>query len=219
MSESTKADLIEILGVNENKVDVVYHGVTKLPGVSENPERVANGWPFLLYVGQRGGYKNFYALASAYARVDGMRDEMKLVCFGGGKWTSEEKRYFVNLGLDDSSVFQLGGTDQTLAQLYRDAIALVYPSLYEGFGLPLLEAMSQGCPVLCSDTPALREIADRAALYFDPESEDDLRSQLSVIASSESLRASLCGAGKRRSSEFSWEKCVNETCEVYASLL
>jgi glycosyltransferase involved in cell wall biosynthesis len=106
-----------------------------------------------------------------------------------------------------------------LADLYSFADVFVYPSLYEGFGIPPLEAMSCGCPVICSDRSSLPEVVGEAVRFFDPESIDSLTDALNQVVSDSSLRRALINKGHLRSAEFSWSKCADETLKVYKRLM
>src|SRR5439155_12251123 len=132
--------------------------------------------PYLLFVGNRGTYKNFDLLARTYARSDRLQREFDIVCFGGQRESSHPAR-LEQLGIA-SRVQYFSGGDQVLANLYRHAFALVYPSKYEGFGIPPLEAMHYGCPVIASNAGSLPEVVADAGLMFDPNSEDDLLNKL-----------------------------------------
>jgi glycosyltransferase involved in cell wall biosynthesis len=110
-------------------------------------------------------------------------------------------------------------SDNDLAELYSKAIAFVFPSLYEGFGIPVLEAFASQCPAIISNTSSLPEIGGDAAVYFDPYSIDDMRNQIERVICSSSLQNEMNEKGKERIKLFSWEKCARETMEVYKSLI
>ena len=150
VSESTRKDLLALFDLPEDKVSVVYHGFDSLPSsitVAGNKNK-----PYLLYVGQRRGYKNFAGFLHAYASSSLLRNDFDVVCFGGDIFSSEETKLFEELRLSDGQLMQVSGSDSKLANFYREAALFVYPSLYEGFGIPPLEAMSLDCPVACSNS-------------------------------------------------------------------
>lgn len=218
VSENTRKDLLEIFGVRESKVSVVHHGCSV--AVADDSSSVRSiEQPYLLYVGARTGYKNFAALLAAYASSRFLRDSFKLVCFGGEELSEPEMRLMKKCGLADSSVVMMGGDDKLLANVYRYATALVYPSLYEGFGMPVLEAMACGCPVICSNTSSLPEVGQNAAAYFDPRDAESIRSVVERIVASEVELQGLTERGKRRAKQFSWDKCAAETAEVYRKVI
>jgi glycosyltransferase involved in cell wall biosynthesis len=215
ISESTKADLVERFDVAEEKAVVVYLGFDDL--AAQAPE-FAPGQapaPYLLYVGLRGGYKNFTGFLRAYAASPWLRDNFRVVCFGGGPPSAGEKQLGHELGLQPGQVEYESGGDKALAGFYRDAGAFVYPSIYEGFGIPPLEAMSMGCPVICSNTSSIPEVAGDAAAYFDPADIDSIRHALESTMTSPDLQRLLVARGRRRVEAFSWTECAARTRDVY----
>jgi glycosyltransferase involved in cell wall biosynthesis len=215
ISESTRRDLIDILHVPRDKTSVVHLGSEiRQPSAAV---RTTTGRPFLLYVGARGGYKNFLGLLSAYARSPLMRG-FDLVCFGGGPLKPSELRRISELKIPGDRVRQMGGNDGILASLYGAASVLVYPSLYEGFGIPPLEAMSIGCPVVCCNSSSLPEVVGSAAQFFDPSDPDGLLSAIETVLTSESRRTELVSLGRERSALFSWERMTRETLATYQKI-
>ncbi len=217
ISEHTRRDLIQLLGVAEAKTSVVHLGFS-LTSASE-PITVIGSRPYLLYVGARGGYKNFEGLLRAYSQSSAISRDYDLVAFGGGGLTPDEIRLIHELGLNDSKVRQVGGSDSVLAGLYRSAALFVYPSLYEGFGIPPLEAMSFNCPVACSSTSSIPEVVGDAARFFDPESPDSMIAAIESILTHDEIQSDLVARGQQRISQFSWEKCASQTQDVYRSIL
>lgn len=213
VSENTRNDLIRILGVPPEKTSVVYLGVTIV-----EPAEIKEEKPFILYVGARGGYKNFLSLLSAYSKSEKIHKNYNLICFGGGEFSADEMCEINNYGLF-SSVKQVSGIDSVLAGYYKRASLLVYPSIYEGFGIPPLEAMGYGCPVLCSNLSSIPEVVGDAARLFDPHSEGELYDGLVSLLNDDRERARLIRLGFERVREFTWEKCILETRKVYLSLL
>lgn len=217
VSENTRRDLVEILGVLPEKTSVIYHGFSRFkPQPSLGLKRQTRD--FLLFVGARGGYKNFNRLLRAYASSASLRAVVDIVCFGGGSFNKAEKRNFEALGII-SNIRHVTGDDSVLAGLYRDAHAFVYPSRYEGFGIPLLEAMSLGCPVLCSNASSMPEVVGAAAEMFDPDSEASIVAALEKVLLSEGVRRDLVARGYERVKLFSWEQCADATLAVYAKIL
>ena len=139
--------------------------------------------------------------------------------FWGGAFTKKEKELFRSLKIPENKIVQISGNDMLLSSLYSSAEAFIFPSLYEGFGLPLLEAMSADCPVICSNASSFPEVAGNAAEYFDPESEESLIDALENLLFDEVRKKSLIKAGLDRVKCFSWEKCATETEAVYTKLL
>ncbi|SDH63006.1 glycosyltransferase family 4 protein [Propionivibrio dicarboxylicus] len=219
ISESTRRDVIDFCGVPEEKTSVVYLGVDVDAFRPVEEECQYRPRPFLLYVGARGGYKNFDRLLRVYARSPRLHRELDLVCFGGGPLLANEHEMIAALGLSPDRVVQIGGTDAILATLYRQAEAFVYPSLYEGFGIPPLEAMAAHCPVVCSDGSSLPEVVGRAAETFDPLDDDAIQAAIEHVIESPERREELIAAGQSRHTCFSWSKCAEDTEAIYRALL
>jgi glycosyltransferase involved in cell wall biosynthesis len=220
ISESTRRDAIEILGLPPDKTSVIYLGfdLMKVDAASAEEEAFPTAEPFLLYVGNRGGYKNFLRLLEAYGTSTELRTEFKLVCFGGTAFLADELEAMQRLRLDNGQVIQLGGSDQLLSRLYERASAFIYPSLYEGFGIPPLEAMSHDCPVVCGKNSSIPEVVGDAGEYFDSEDVESIRVAIEGVAGSESRSKVLIENGRARLKSFSWDRCAAETLDVYKKL-
>jgi glycosyltransferase involved in cell wall biosynthesis len=217
ISENTKSDLVKLLGVPEKNISVVYLGysfLAKARKISSTEEK-----PNILYVGQRDGYKNFARLLRVYAQSAVLRDRFSLVCFGGGQFSSCERDLMKALGISLNSVIHFSGGDDVLAGLYGRAAVFVYPSLYEGFGIPLLEAMSFGCPIVCSNGGSLPEVVGDAAELFDPMDETGMRIAIERVVSSSERSQFLVDRGYERIKQFSWVKCAQDTFDVYNKVL
>jgi glycosyltransferase involved in cell wall biosynthesis len=202
ISETTRQDVLAAYAVEADRVQVAclaHSALFKRAAGQVNPLFPE---PFVLYVGSRTHYKNFDFLLSAYARW-AQRDAIYLVVVGG-RWTKAEERLLQQYGLMDRVRLLSGVGDAQLAVLYNTALAFVYPSLYEGFGIPLLEAMACGCPVVTSDIPASREVTDGCAFYFDPSSPESLHEALDKVMQSE-VAALMVAQAERRAEQFSWE--------------
>lgn len=219
ISESTRRDVVEYCGVPEEHTSVVYLGVDVAFLQAVTPTRQYHPRPFLLYVGARGGYKNFERLVRAFAGSERLRREFDLLCFGGGPLVALEHELVAASGLRPDQVTQMGGDDDILATLYQQAAAFVYPSLYEGFGIPPLEAMAVGCPVICSNSSSLPEVVGEAAETFDPLDEAAMLTAMGNVLDSPSRRNAMIEAGRARYPLFTWEKCARETEVIYRSLL
>jgi glycosyltransferase involved in cell wall biosynthesis len=217
ISHQTKQDLVTMLGVPESKVSVTWLGNALQDVVPASIGRDELR-PYLLYVGGRRWYKNFPTLLRAFAASDFLRSHYVIVCFGGGIFWDDELALINELQLQDHVLLR-GGTDELLAGYYTHASAHVAVSLYEGFGLTLVEAMSTGCPVLCSRRGSFPEIAGDAAAYFDPSDSEDVRRVLEATLCNSQALAVLRQEGVRRAQEFSWSRCVAETADVYHKVL
>lgn len=205
ISRKTAEDLQEIFGTPADRIDVVHLAtrIHEVGGAGWSPSR-----PFVLYVGQRRGYKNFQTLKLAWEREPRLHSAFDLVCFGGEAWQEGE------LPSKGNSVV-MGGSDALLADVYRQASAFVYPSLYEGFGLPLLEAMALGCPVVTTTEGSIPEVAAEGAVYFEGRSPDSLADALERLLSNDDARRDLVTKGRSRAEDFSWSRCAAETLESY----
>lgn len=220
ISEQTRSDVVEILNVNPDRTSVVHLGFSLTQGNAvKMTATAARNRPYLLYVGGRSGYKNFDAFIRAYASNDRIQSAFDVIAFGGGSFSAAELGLFSELGLRADCVRQLAGDDARLADLYRHAEVFVYPSLYEGFGIPPLEAMSFDCPVVCSNTSSIPEVVGDAALFFDPNDVSSMENALVEITASQELRNSLIARGRQRLNIFSWKKCAEETVDIYERVL
>jgi glycosyltransferase involved in cell wall biosynthesis len=218
ISDTTRSDLLEILKVDPKKVSVVHLASTFSESAAYPNERPRVLSPYLLFVGRRSQYKNFDRLLRAYAQSRHLRDNFKLVCFGGEASFDEENSEMRRLGVHRENVVRLTGDDRSLAAAYAGASLLVYPSLYEGFGIPVVEAMSLRCPVACSNTGSMPEIVGDAGEYFDPYSVESIAHAMEKIAGSPARAKELVDLGLKRVKRFSWQSCADQTRLAYASL-
>lgn len=214
ISESTQNDLIQILGVDPKKTSITY--LSHSLGSASNTPAVPLSRPYILFVGPRQGYKNFSLLLQAYADSADIRASFDLICVGGPNWSDSERLIISNL--KNGSIQRHHADDGQLANYYRQAALFAYPSKYEGFGIPPLEAMSVDCPVICSRGGSLAEVVGDAAEIFDPESLGDIQRALRSVLFSTSRREKLVSLGRERIKKFSWEKCAAETAQGYLSL-
>ncbi len=217
ISENTREDLIRLLGVKREKTSVIYLGFNLNYNSSLNLNDSKD--KFILYVGSRVGYKNFKNLAIAFAKNKEIKNRFKLIAFGGGAFSAKEKTFFKEIGLSQKNILQVSGDDQKLVNYYTKSSLFVYPSLYEGFGIPPLEAMSLKCPVACSDSSSISEIVSDAGLYFDPYSVDSISKTIESVLQNDILRKDLIIKGEKRIKDFSWDKCSLETYNLYKKII
>jgi glycosyltransferase involved in cell wall biosynthesis len=217
ISTHTKQDLMQLLGIKQEKISVVHLGFSLTEANKAEASLVKR--PYLLYVGGRAGYKNFDALLRAYAGQPALASDFDLVAFGGGAFDPKERALIRALGLSDSQVRQVGGGDSILSGLYQGAALFVYPSLYEGFGIPPLEAMSFDCPVVCSNNSSIPEVVGDAAVFFDPMSSNSITKAMESVIGNDSVRQMLIARGRERIKMFSWQRCAQQTLEVYGRLV
>ncbi len=221
ISQHTAEDLIRLFAVDPSKVVVIPLGFSRefgLAGGTQAGEEVTQR-PYLLYVGARPGHKNFGRLLAAYGASPALQARFDLLAFGGGALTTAERAAAAAAGVPAGQLRWVGGDDQALAEAYRQARLFVYPSSYEGFGIPPLEAMSCGCPVVCSNTSSIPEVVGGAGQYFDPDDTAALRAALEAVALDDGRHAELRASGLQRCQDFSWQRCAEATANVYRSLL
>ncbi|SHG87994.1 Glycosyltransferase involved in cell wall bisynthesis [Kaistia soli DSM 19436] len=210
VSSQTKSDLVELYGIEPAKIHVVHHGidlnhqhVTPLPV----PDR------YVLYVGSRREYKNFDNALRAFHTAARADPSLSLVCTPGGA-LSESQRAALDPDIAQRIHF-VSSTDSQLAYLYSKALMFLYPSLYEGFGIPILEAMINLCPVVLADASCFPEVAADAALYFDPNSHVEMAEAIQRVAADAGLRHSMVERGRTRVRDFSIEAMLEATSTVY----
>ena len=208
VSEATRADLLHFYGVPEAKIAVVPHGVDNaLFGL-----RRLQIEPFVLCVSTLHPHKNMERLIRAYARKK--RDYWLVIAGFRGFRAQAIEQLVDQLALGDHVRITGWIGRQELYRLYDRALAFIYPSTFEGFGMPVLEAMAAGVPLACSNIAPLREVAADAALYFDPLDEDALAAALDRIVSDEGLQTRLAQAGRERARNFTWQRSAQKTLEV-----
>jgi glycosyltransferase involved in cell wall biosynthesis len=219
VSESSRQDLLHFYDLDEAKTHVVHHGFSPLqeapPLQSNVPDSGPRMGPYLLYVGSRTEYKKFMLLLEAFAQ-SGLAKEYRLVAVGGGSPSVEEQSRISQLAATDRVSLIPKANDPALADLYRNAALFVYPSLYEGFGFPPLEAMSLGCPVLANRTSSLPEICGEAAFYFESQDPTELADALkATLADGDGLREKR-RLGYEQVRLYDWSTTARRTMEVYA---
>lgn len=216
VSHNTKKDVMEIFGVPGERISVVHHASDLRADMAGDAPDLRER-PYFLYVGHRYCYKNVPRLLGAFAALRSKWPDVELR-FTGAPFGEAEKRLILELGLQGAARVEGCVPDGRLAALYRNAVALVYPSLYEGFGIPLLEAMACECPVAASDTSSIPEVAGDAGLLFDPTDTEAMAHAMERLLEDRELRASMIARGRERAAGFTWEKSVAATVEVYRAL-
>lgn len=220
ISENTKTDLIRLLGIDEKKIRVIYIGFKGFD--PKNSISIVSltclDNPYILFVGQRTGYKNFDKLVKAFSSSEQLLQDFNLVCLGGGKFTKHEVEMFNTLNINDK-LYQIDAEDDMLQKCYQNASVFVYPSLYEGFGIPPLEAMSCKTPVCCSNTSSLPEVVGDAAMLFDPDDVESIKDAMIKVLYNPRLREELISKGEMQIQNFTWEKCAKETFQAYKTIL
>lgn len=216
ISENTKRDIIDILHIDESKIDVIYHGFQprKLSDV------VVPGLParYVLYVGERRTYKNFNVLLEAFTKLHDEMPDMYLVVTGR-PIAKTERTLFLKCGVDNNVLCYSDVSDEMLDCLYRNATMFVYPSLYEGFGIPILEAFAQHCPVILSNASCFPEIGGDACAYFNPLSADSLLDCMKRVLTDKDYSDNLVCLGTERLQKFDWQKTALQTEDTYRKVL
>ena len=202
----------EILGIPEEKINVVYHGCS-FPTTGTEP---VYSFPYILFVGERGLYKNFVPFVRSMELVMKKYKDLYVVCTGR-PFNQEEIAFLQENGVEDRFLHCMVKTDEELYSLYHHALGFVYPSEYEGFGIPILEAYQADCPVILNRASCFPEIAGDAALYFS--NEEELTAQIErLLFMSADDRNALLARQKDRLSRYSWEKSARQMAEIYQSL-
>ena len=233
VSQFTKADIVKQFKIAPEKIVVTYEGVANLAkgrdslfvAKLDSQETLAQyhiPHNFLLYVGNAYPHKNLETLVKVFSHLRAAHPELRLVLVGKADYFYERVRAAaraLNLwqagNINSPVIFPGYVPDAQLEILYAEARVYIFPSLYEGFGLPPLEAMAKGCPVVSSDRAALPEILGDAALYFDPESEADMAEKITQILNDNDLRTELINRGKLRAKKYNWWECASQTLAVY----
>lgn len=214
ISESTRRDLIDMYGLSDDRVSVVYHGATCDSGVITSigglPER------YILFVGDRNRYKNFSRLAEAFAAICSRYPELQLVCTGRS-FNKHETAQLDLLGIT-SRVKHFFVSDSQLRYLYAHADLFVFPSLFEGFGFPVLESFAAGCPIVLSNTSSLPEIAGDGGVYFDPTRVDEMSDAIVRVLDDRDLRQAMTRRGHEIVKQFTWQRTAALTADIYRVL-
>lgn len=216
ISEKTKEDLMRIYpSVPEERIRVIYLGNSMRAPANQ----ILKKFPakYILMVGNRDKYKNGNIVLKALKKAKKVIDDLQLVCAGGGPLTDVEIRLMEELGVKES-VIQMSLTDEELYYAYQGAECFIFPSLYEGFGIPILEAFYCKCPVILSNASCFPEIAQDSALYFDPNNEEELAEKICLLLQTPSLANKLIEKGNERLKMFSWENTVAETYKFYKEI-
>lgn len=217
ISSSAREDMQNLYGPLPCPSEVIHLGVDQS---FSHPGRRPDGFPreYLLFVGRRGGYKDFRTMLHGFRELADDHPQLVLVCVGGGPFNTEELQLMSDLRLA-SRVQQFSLSDADLPGSYAHAQCFVFPSKYEGFGLPTLEAMSAGTPVVLADTPALVEVGGSAARYFAAGNATELAGQLQQVIVDEAERTRLIDLGKKHAAPFTWSATAQKTARVYRELL
>ncbi|MFT3795767.1 glycosyltransferase family 4 protein [Flavobacterium sp.] len=216
ISESTKNDIVKIYPhISADKIEVVY-----LSYSIKHDDSVHLNLPkkYILFVGNRSDYKNFAFFLKSIAPTLLSDNDLHLVCAGGNPFTANEQKMIADLGVG-KKLIQRNFEDHELASYYSDAKCFVFPSEYEGFGIPVLEAMACGCPVVLANHSSFPEVAGEAGVYFELNNEIDLRSKINLLLNDEALRQDYIAKGLVQAQKFSWKKTAQESFEIFKTVV
>ena len=219
ISESTKSDLINIFNVDEKKIIVTHLANSLQPAsitVSDDfKKKIPAG--FLLFVGNRDGYKNFLFFAQVVAALNDKGYNLNVVCTGPP--FNKKELFFLNKLGAAKNFHQIFVNDNELTYLYKNAIAFVFPTMYEGFGIPALEAFSCGCPVLVSHNSSLPEVCGDAAVYFEPKHSASMAKAIASMMDDRALRQDHINRGFEQLKKFSWQATAAQTLDIYKQVV
>jgi glycosyltransferase involved in cell wall biosynthesis len=219
ISESTKKDIINLYNIPEEKIEVIYLSSSlqvKKDVVSDKLDKLPKR--YILFVGARSGYKNFDLFLRAITPLLVKDKNLKLVCAGGGNFTDGENAILAKLKIEEE-VTQITVEDDELGVIYSKAEVFVYPSMYEGFGIPILEAFNCNCPVALSDSSSFPEVAGKAAIYFDPKVESSIRDSVEKVINNKEFQSELREKGKIQAEKFTWKLTAEKTMSLYRGLV
>ncbi|NOU38457.1 MAG: glycosyltransferase family 4 protein [Ferruginibacter sp.] len=216
VSKNTKKDILKIYPhIDSNKIEVIYHGnsIYYAKSITVNlPEK------YILFVGERANYKNFIFMLESLKDVLHNNKTIHIICAGGGKFTVAEKNKISELGLENQ-VIQKYFEDNELGTFYHNAICFIFPSEYEGFGIPILEAMACSCPIILTNNSSFPEVAGEAGIYFELNNLEDLKNKVKMLIENNSTRREYIKKGLERSKLFSWEKAATDCLNVYKAAI
>ncbi|KQS94329.1 glycosyltransferase family 1 protein [Chryseobacterium sp. Leaf394] len=212
VSHNTKKDIVKVYPhINPDKIVVVYHGTSiKI----DSGIRVDLPENYVLYVGARPNYKNFKFLVRSVEPLLKKDSSLMLIAAGGGKFDDEEIAFLKGLGVE-KQVVQKRFEENELGHFYKNAKCFVFPSLYEGFGIPVVESMACGCPIILSKHGSLPEIAGDAGIYFDSESENDLKEKIEELINNPEMRAGYAKKGLEHVKKYDWNDAAEQCLQVY----
>ena len=220
VSDFTRNCLLSRFPQFEEITKTVYLGVDHIDVLGKETVERSFPYPYLLFVGTNDKRKNLVKAVEAFEICKETIKNIHLVVVGKNGYSHEMADEKINASRYAEHIHRLGFIDnEGLVRLYRHAEVFVFPSLYEGFGIPILEAMKLGCPVVTSNIGAMKEISGNAAMLVSPDDAEDIAQQIITICNDSALRAKLIYSGRIRSEQFSWSKCAEETTQVYRSLL
>ena len=213
VSQNTKKDILKFFDVDPNKITVVYNATSLKRTVKKMNLKLPSR--YILFVGVRSGYKNFINAFEAIKPLLQSDKELYFVCAGSKPFSPNELEFFEENDVKNQVIHIPFSSNDELSTIYQQAILDVVPSLYEGFGIQLLESLACGCPTVVSNASCFPEVALDSVVYFDPQKVESIREGITRVLKSKSLQGKLTKAGLKRAHDFSWKKAAQETAEVY----
>ncbi|MEC4005358.1 glycosyltransferase family 1 protein [Flavobacterium sp. SUN052] len=211
VSQNTKNDIIKIYPhIDATKIEVIYHGNS----IIINDIFVDLPKKYILFVGVRRHYKNFIFLVNSIKDLLVSDRNLYVVCAGGGKFEEEEITFINELGLQNQ-IIQKPFQENELGQFYKNAQCFVFPSAYEGFGIPVVEAMSCGCPIVLTNNSSFPEVAGDAGIFFELNDATDLKNKVSIILENETVRNEYINKGLERAKIFNWKLAADKCYTLY----
>ncbi len=218
VSECSRRDLMEQMGIPEDRITVIHQGVDleKFSPSTASPVKRFEFTPYVLCVAGTDPTKNVRSLIEAFSKLrPEIRSQHHLVLVGDVQKNKELQQCVQEQGIADRTVFTGVVSDTQLAEFYQHASVFVFPSLYEGFGLPVLEAMACGCPVITSNTSSLPEVVGGAGMLVNPRDREELIEAMTKVLTDAVLAGTLCKSGREQAEKFSWEKTARATVDLY----
>ncbi len=218
ISNNTKKDLLKYYNLDDKKISVILLGKPE----GKDYELIDNVYlrdPFILFVGDRFKYKNFISLAKAFSSSKKINSNFNLICFGNIDFTNDEINFFKKENISLEKIKFFSGNDYQLNYLYKKASLYVCPSIYEGFGLTLLEAMNMNCPIIASNTSSIKEVGSNVIKYFDPYNIDDITLKIENLIFDNVEKNKMIKLYKDHLENFSWKKNALETQKIYSRII
>lgn len=216
VSNNTKKDILAIYPhIDPSKIEVVYLAHSVQPECNIQPDLPEK---YVLFVGNRSLYKNFIFFLEAISPVLRQHPDTHLLCAGGNAFTETELQLIQKLNISQQ-VIQQNFRDEELANYYKNAQFFVFPSEYEGFGIPVLESMSYGCPIILANHSSFPEVAEDAGLYFELNNLTDLTSKITLLLEEPKQREKYSLKGIEQAKKFSWKKTATESLAVYKKVI
>lgn len=217
VSNNTKEDLLKFYpDIPEEKIKVIYNGTNHL--IKKEDISISLPEKYILYVGNRSDYKGFDFMIDALSEFLKERNDIKMLAVGGGPFSAEEKEHFEKLSISEA-VIQTNIKDDELSSVYKRAICFIYPSFYEGFGMPILEAFDNDCPLICTNSSSLPEVGGDSVLYFEKGNAKQLEEAVISFVENNDKRTEYIEKGRDRKEFFTYEKCARETLDFYQKIL